>query len=103
MRCTANELCLESSTRVCWSSRSSAVRPWCSRYFSSPPASSGPRHTWDQVQAQGNAPEIPRRAVFLASLMCSREGGDSLESCLAGGGDYRRLVRGEHVASPSVI
>jgi hypothetical protein len=39
--------------------------PWCSRYFSSSPAASGPRNTWECIQAQGNASEIPRLGIFL--------------------------------------
>src|ERR1019366_558520 len=65
-----------------------------SRYFPSRQTSSAPRHTWNHVRAQGNAPEIPRRAIFLATVTGSGRDGDSLEVCPAGGGDYRRLVRG---------
>src|ERR1035441_4425284 len=47
---------------------------------------SGPRNTWDQVQAQGNAPEIPRRAIFLRGD--ALRGGDGIFGnalCLGGG------------------
>src|ERR1019366_3053027 len=68
------------------------VAPWCSLYFSSPPASSGPRSTSNHIQGQGSASEIPRRPIFLATVTCSREDGDSLGSGLAEGGDYRHVV-----------
>src|ERR1035441_1726250 len=54
----------------------------------------GARNTWDHVQAQRKAREVPERAVFLTTLPVFREGGDSLESCPAGGSNYRRLVHG---------
>ena len=59
----------------------------------------GPRHTWECLQAQRNAPEVPGLGIFLATLACSGEDGDSLDSGLAGGGDYRRLVRGRDMGS----
>src|ERR1035441_9827983 len=52
----------------------------------------GARNTWNHVRAPRKAREVPERAVFLTTLPVFREGGDSLESCLAGGGDYRRVV-----------
>src|ERR1035441_9342535 len=52
----------------------------------------GARNTWNHVQAQRKAREVPERAVFLTTLPVFREGGDSLESCPAGGSNYRRLV-----------
>ena len=55
--------------------------------------SSGPRSTWEYVQDQRNAPEIPKRAIFLTMAADSREAGDSLDSCQVGGGDYRPVVR----------
>ena len=37
-----------------------------------PRFSSGPRSTWEYVQDQGKAPEIPRGAVFSVTATCSR-------------------------------
>src|ERR1019366_2911010 len=54
--------------------------------------SSGPRNAGNRVQVQGKGPEIPRRAIFLATATASGRDGDSLDSGLAGGGDYRRGV-----------
>src|SRR5665647_3392537 len=51
---------------------------------------SGAQNTGDRAQARRKAPEVPRRAVVLATVACSREGGDSLDPGLAGGGDYGR-------------
>ena len=53
-----------------------------------------PQNTWEYIQAQGNAPEVPRWGTFLARVTCSGEDGGDLGYCLAGGGDYRRLVLG---------
>src|ERR1017187_1462474 len=53
--------------------------------------SSGPRHTWNHVRAQGNAPEIPRLGHLLARGRAPREGWDFWKSSLAGRGDYRCL------------
>ena len=33
-------------------------------YFSFPPTSSGPRNTWNHVQAQLNDPEVPRLGIY---------------------------------------
>src|ERR1035441_9070996 len=55
--------------------------------------SSGPRHTWEYVQDQGNAPEIPERAVVLGGDRF-RRGWGFLGLLYVRGGDYRRLVRG---------
>src|ERR1017187_8006885 len=60
--------------------------------FSSLQTSFGPRNTRNHVQAQGDAQEVPRRPIFLATVTCSREDGDSLGSGLAEGGDYRHVV-----------
>jgi hypothetical protein len=38
------------------------------------PDSSSPRNTWEYVQAQGNAREVPRRTIFLATVTSSMEG-----------------------------
>jgi hypothetical protein len=43
-----------------------AVPPWCSRYSSSRQTSSGPRNTWNYIQAQGKATEVPERVVVLS-------------------------------------
>ena len=67
--------------------------PWCSRYFSSRQASSGPRNTGNHVQAQEDASEVPGRTIFLVTATCSRDDGDSLDSCQVGGRDYRPVVR----------
>src|SRR5450759_100590 len=55
---------------------------------------SGSRHTWEYVQDQEKAPEIPRRTIFLRGDALRGKDGDSLESCLARSGDYRRMVGG---------
>jgi hypothetical protein len=55
-----------------------------------PSSSSGPRSTWNHIQAQGSAPEILRQAVFLRGDALR---GDSFDPGLVGGGDYRCLVR----------
>src|ERR1017187_2727771 len=54
----------------------------------------GARNTWNHVQAQRKAREVPERAVFLTTLPVFREGGDYLHSSLARGGDYHELVSG---------
>src|ERR1017187_8853459 len=51
------------------------------KQFPSSSSCSGPRHTWNHVQTQGSAPEIPTRATFLAAAADSREDGDPLDSC----------------------
>src|ERR1019366_8617691 len=61
-------------------------RPGVVDVFSRFRFSSGPRHTWEYVQDQGKAPEVPRRATFLATASFSGEDGDSLDSGLAGVG-----------------
>src|ERR1019366_7704302 len=40
---------------------------------------SGARNTWNHVQAQGKAQEIPRRAIFFTTVSISRWDGDSLD------------------------
>src|ERR1035437_2813400 len=62
-----------------------------------------PRSTWNHVQAQGSAPEIPRRPIFLATVTCSREDGDSLDSCQVGGGDYGRLGLGDKLQFSALL
>ena len=42
-----------------------AVANGFQKYFSSSSSCSGPRNTWNHVQGQGSAPEIPRRVIFL--------------------------------------
>src|ERR1039458_2907036 len=58
---------------------------------------SGPRSTREYVQAQGNAQEIPRRAIFLTTVPVSSGDGDSSRASLAGDGDYRHPVCGRGV------
>src|ERR1017187_1947349 len=55
---------------------------------------SGAQNTGDGAQARRKAPEVTRWGTFLARVTYSGEDGGDLESCLAGGGDYRRVVRG---------
>ena len=47
---------------------------------------SGPRHTSEYLQAQRKPQEIPERAICLATVPCSREDGDFLDSGMAGVG-----------------
>ena len=62
-----------------------AVPPWCSRYFSSSPAASGPRHTWEYIQAQRSASEVPRLGIFSVGLNL-RIGDGGFQRVLSGRG-----------------
>ena len=42
---------------------------------------------------KGNAPEILRRTIFLATAVCSKRMGIPWDSCQVEGGDYRHLGR----------
>src|ERR1017187_2395544 len=42
---------------------------------------SGAQNTGDRAQARRKAPEVPEQAVVLVTVACSREDGDSRESC----------------------
>jgi hypothetical protein len=71
-----------------------AHSPWSSRYFSALQFSSGPRYTRNYVPVQGSAPEVPRLGHLLGRGRAPGRRWDFWKSSLAGGWDYRCLVRG---------
>src|ERR1019366_1137679 len=58
-----------------------------------PGTCSGPPQCPRVQQSQQNAPEVPRRANFLATVACSMEEGDVRRDSFWKGGDLRRPVR----------
>src|ERR1017187_1393754 len=66
-------------------------------YFSCPPTSSGPRHTWEYVQDQRKASEGPEAAVFSCGDALRGGWGIPWNPGWQGVGIYRRQVRGGDV------
>ena len=60
----------------------------------------GPRHTWEYIQAQGRAQEMPRRGIFLAAVPLPGGMGIPWTPVWQGGRDYRRRIRGLFAVAP---
>src|ERR1017187_7324484 len=73
--------------------RTPRVAPWCSRYFSSPPDPFRPPK-YREPRPSPRERHGNTKTDYLLARDALREGGDSLDSCQVGDGDYRCRVRG---------